>query len=91
MGRDTHISHCRFCGADNLEKPLFKYGIRHYACAPCGLSMFPNKGRDFLDKLPVHQIERMPFNALKDAGFSLDDVTRYCAARRAAGQEGRVA
>jgi hypothetical protein len=84
------INHCRFCRMDNFKTPLFKYGVRHYACAPCGLNNFPN-GRAFLDKLPVHQIERMPFVALRNAGFSLDDIKQYCLARRAAGQEGRAA
>jgi len=85
------VNHCRFCGSDNFEKPLFKYGVRHYACAPCGLLSFGENGRGFLDKLPVHEIERMPFRALQDVGFSLTDIARYCKARRAAGQEGRAA
>ena len=88
---DFRLNHCRFCDADSYGKePLFKYGVRHYACAPCGLNNFPN-ARAFLDKLPLHEIERMPFGALRNAGFTLDDIKGYCETRKAGGQIGSAA
>lgn len=77
------INTCRFCKTDSTKTTLFKYGVRHYACAPCGFRLFPNNGRDFLDKLPTHQLGRIPFRAAEAAGWTLGQLAQYLAAREA--------
>jgi hypothetical protein len=82
--REIQINACRFCKIDSTQRRLFKYGVRHYACAPCGFRLFPNKGRDFLDKLPTHQLAILPYQAVVEAGWTLEQMTAYMNARQAA-------
>jgi hypothetical protein len=83
----TPIHTCRFCRASSIDKPLFKYGVRHYACAKCGLELFGGpKGERFLDALPLHQVMQLPFGDVMAAGWSLGEVQAYVSKREAAGQ-----
>lgn len=52
------INVCRFCKQDSTQGTLHKYGVRHYACAACGFAHF---GVSFFDRLPVHEVRRLPF------------------------------
>ena len=55
---------CRFCKKDSDEKRLFKYAVRHYACADCGLTKL---GPVFLDLIPEHELGNLPYRALQSA------------------------
>lgn len=79
----TQINVCRFCKIDSTQRPLFKYGPRHYACAPCGFSTFGAGGREFLDKLPTHQLGRLPYGAVLGAGWTIEQISDYTKAREA--------
>lgn len=78
---------CRLCGESSLDRELFKYGVRHYACAPCGFRRF---GAAFVDRLPLYQVERLPYRAVRDdAGLTSSILERYCDRRRLAERLGR--
>ena len=51
----TNFHICRLCRQNQLG--LFKYGIRAYAHARCGLAEW---GADFLRKLPKHELQQFP-------------------------------
>ena len=57
---------CRLCKDYRNTAPLFKYGVRHYAHAKCGMEKF---GAEFFDKLPAHMLGQLPYFAVKDAGL----------------------
>lgn len=61
---------CRLC--KKSDEPLFKYAVRHYAHAECGFKKW-NAG--FLDMIPQHEIQRMPYRAIEAAGL-MDEVNR---------------
>ncbi len=55
---------CRLCKDDDLNRELFRYGIRHYCHAECG---FRRWGDDFLRKIPAHEIGRLPYRLILDS------------------------
>ena len=55
---------CRLC--KKSDEPLFKYGVRHYCHAHCGLGKW---GAEFLQMLPAHMIGQLPWRALEGAGL----------------------
>lgn len=57
----THFSTCRFCEDDSPDRPMFKYGVRHYCHAECG---FKRWGNEFMTKIPAHQIGRIPYRLI---------------------------
>lgn len=73
---------CRFCKDYNNAAPLFKYGVRHYAHAACGVKKFGFI--PFLDKLPVHQIKALPYRLCVDNGYEIDAMEAYAAKRERA-------
>lgn len=81
------FNHCRFCRADSYNTKLFQYGIRHHCCAPCG---FKRWGGDFLEKLPVHLVQALPFRVCLDNGWSIQRLGAYVEKRMRDGFEGRV-
>lgn len=68
------MSVCRLCGERGEEASLFKYGTRHYTHAACG---FKKWGDAFLDKLPLYQVERLPFRVCMDNGWSIERLQAY--------------
>jgi hypothetical protein len=46
---------CRLCKQSQMG--LFKYGVRSYAHARCGLKKW---GKDFFNKLPHHELSQFP-------------------------------
>lgn len=69
---------CRLC--KNWDEPLFKYGVRHYVHAECG---FKRWGAEFLDMIPEHQIQRLPYLQIpKDLRTEVE--RRYMAQERQA-------
>jgi len=50
---------CRFCSRRFYGKPMVKYSVRHYACAPCWAKRHP---RFFLTMEPA-QLAQMPLVA----------------------------
>jgi hypothetical protein len=55
---------CRLCKTDtnNLYRPLFRYSIRHWCHAECGLATW---GLEFLRMIPQHQVGQIPYRALE--------------------------
>lgn len=80
------INHCRFCRASSIDAALFKYSVRHYACARCGFARF---GQAFVDRLPLHQVGRLPYRAVLEAGIGLAVLERYVERRELAERIGR--
>lgn len=64
------MSVCRIC--KKWDEPLFKYAVRHYAHAECGLTKW---GVEFLAMIPVHQVGNLPYRALEKTGH-LDEARR---------------
>lgn len=65
---------CKFCGGQDLLRldgvpRLFKYSVRHYAHAACGLERM---GEKFLDAIPGHELHVFP--ALVADRFGLFDA-----------------
>lgn len=72
---DFRINTCRVCGQQEFDsslRPLFKYGVRHYAHGTCGLKKW---GATFLDMIPQHQLGRLPFRFVSAAGL-MQEVER---------------
>ena len=72
------INQCRFCDADSISTLLFKYGVRHYTCQPCG---FKKWGDEFLDKLPLWQVNRLGVRACEEHGWPIRRLEMYAAKR----------
>jgi hypothetical protein len=82
------VSICRICKAyDRGSSEMVKYGPRHYAHGTCAIAKW---GKDILTKLPAHQLGKLPFLALKQAGLldaasaRIAEWEKECAAREAA-------
>jgi hypothetical protein len=56
-----HFNTCRFCKDNDLNRTVFRYGIRHYCHAECG---FQRWGNEFLQKIPAHEIGNIPFRLI---------------------------
>jgi hypothetical protein len=54
---------CRLCKDDDLDRPLLRYGIRHYCHAECG---FAKWGAEFLNKIPAHEVGMIPYRLILD-------------------------
>jgi len=58
---------CRLCGnGESSSQALFKYGVRHYVHAECGLKKW---GASLFDRLPAHQLGELPYRIMKRAGL----------------------
>ncbi len=69
---------CRLCtqyGSGNL----FKYSVRHYAHAEYG---FKKWGDDFLNKLPLAAVQRLPFSVCISNGWTIDRLQEYVSQRK---------
>lgn len=52
---------CRLCDDNDPHRPLFRFGIRHYAHAECGLEKW---GSEFVRMIPRYEIGALPYCAL---------------------------
>jgi hypothetical protein len=59
---------CRLCADTKYGRPLFRYGIRHYCHAECGLEKW---GAIFLGKIPRYEVGQIPYKALEPYPFVL--------------------
>jgi hypothetical protein len=60
---------CRLCGewtTDRHTGPMYKYSVRHYAHARCGMVRW---GREWLDKQPDWIIRQFPFFLAEELGI----------------------
>lgn len=64
----SSIETCRLCKKTNYDgpEPLFKYGVRHYVHASCGLEKW---GEKFLDMIPAWQLQHLPYGPLVKHGL----------------------
>lgn len=61
-----NLNTCRLCGDWKETRhtgPVYKYSVRHYAHARCGIVRW---GREWLDKQPDHVIIRFPWFLAED-------------------------
>jgi len=52
---------CRLCKDTDIHRPMFRFGIRHYCHAECGLARW---GSEFVRMIPEHEIGQIPYRAL---------------------------
>lgn len=75
------MSICRLCNRYDTDGvgEMVKYGPRHYAHGSCAIARW---GKDILTKIPAHQLGKLPFLALKDAGLLEVVEAKYHAYQR---------
>jgi len=61
------MNSCRLCKLADYEsaEPLFKYSVRHYVHASCGLDRW---GIEFLFMIPRHEVGSIPYRLLEGNG-----------------------
>lgn len=60
---EVYWNNCRLCKDRDTYRPVFRYALRHYAHAECGLAKW---GSEFLRKLSRHELRRIPFQAMDE-------------------------
>lgn len=66
---------CRLCSDTETWRPMFRYGIRHYCHAECGLRKF---GDSFIEKIPQHEIGNLPYRVFTGKPERLGLARKLC-------------
>lgn len=56
-----HFNTCRLCGDVDVNRPVFRFGVRHYCHSDCGLAKW---GTEFLRKIPLHEVGAIEWRVL---------------------------
>lgn len=75
------LNHCRLCRKSNYDsvEDLIKYGTRHYVHGSCAIKQW---GPKLFERIADHQLGKLPYLALEDAGLLDEVMRRHNAAKR---------